>query len=374
MGLDKMKKIMYFITTSEWGGASQYVYNLCKFEKDKGNKVYLAVGSQGELSNRVKELQIPVFIVKSVKRSINPVSDIKAIFEMRELIKRINPDILHLNSSKAGIIGRVACKSIKHQKAKVVFTVHGWAFTDGVPSKFKKSLFRSAEKIVSGLADLFICVSKYDQYIGKRDKVLNNKTNSVVIYNGSQNPNSDLINYTVHNPLKLVMVARFSPQKNQKLLIEALKKINPNSYQLTFVGDGETLIDCKRLVEQLSLSNSINFVGFKKDVGPYLVNNDVYILTTHYEGLPISIIEAMSYGLPILASDVGGNSELVTNNVNGYLVNNVNELVNSILRLISNPDRVKDMGKKSRVMFQKKFTLNKSIEGINMAYEKLLKK
>ncbi len=364
---------MYCITSSSWGGAQLHVLELCRDQVRRGNDVILIVGNKGPLLKRVKEIeQVKVIVLPTLVRQISPLNDFKTIFRLRKLVKKEHPDIMHLHSSKAGVLGRLACFGL-HNQTKVVFTVHGWAFTDGVPHN-KQIVYRLVERTVNKLADLFICVSRCDQHIGQRDKVLSSNTKSVVIYNGSPNPNSKLINHTAHKPLKLVMVARFSPQKNQKLLIEALKKINPNSYQLTFVGDGETLIDCKRLVEQLSLSNSINFVGFKKDVGPYLVNNDVYILTTHYEGLPISIIEAMSYGLPIIASDVGGNSELVTNNVNGYLVNNVNELVNSILRLISNPDRVKDMGKKSRVMFQKKFTLNKSIEGINMAYEKLLKK
>ncbi|URL83308.1 glycosyltransferase [Limosilactobacillus fermentum] len=130
------------------------------------------------------------------------------------------------------------------------------------------------------------------------------------------------------------MIARFSPQKDQETLIKAVTKLPKDSYKLTFVGDGETLQTNKELVSKYGLNHNIKFVGFKDDISDELINNDVYILSTHYEGLPISIIEAMSYGLPIIASDIGGNNELIKNKENGFLVHNVEELAKSLLFLV----------------------------------------
>lgn len=368
-----MKKILYFITTSEWGGASRYVYELCRYEKEKGNKIYLVVGTKGELSNKVKRLGIRVFIISSVKRNISPINDFKSILTLRKLIKKINPDIIHLNSSKAGAIGRLACKSIKDTKAKVVFTVHGWAFTDGISSKLKKFLFRNIERMLSSLTDLFICVSNYDKKIGKRDKVLSCKSNVVVIHNGSERPQPSSINHSFHYPIRLVMVARFSEQKDQESLIKAVNELSKNTYFLTFVGTGKTLEKNKKLVSDLKLNNNIKFVGFKKDVSDILISSDVFILATHYEGLPISIIEAMSYGLPVIASDVGGNNELVQNASNGYLVNNIEEMRKAISYLISNSLEVKRMGSNSLKQYIKNFTLQKSMELTDSQYDLLVK-
>ncbi len=365
-------KIMYFITTSDWGGASKYVYELCKYEIERGNEVYFVTGSKGLLLEKVKELgNVKTFVINSVNRSIDPLNDLKSIFIIRRLVSQIKPDIIHLNSSKAGIIGRLACIG---KKTKVIFTVHGWSFTEGIGSNLKKFIYKTIEKSVSRFTDLFICVSEYDKRLGIEKKVLNNKTPVVVIYNGSSKPVDDQVNFSAHVPIRLVMVARFSPQKNQRALIEAVRGFPKDKYHLVFVGEGETMQSCKNLVKSLDLKDNIEFLGFKDDVTKELIENDVCLLITHYEGLPISIIEAMSYGLPIIASDVGGNRELVINNENGYLVNNAKDIQNSITKLINNPDLVKKMGETSYKLYKNKFTISKNTESVNKEYERLLSK
>lgn len=367
-----MKKILYFITTSNWGGASQYVYDLCKYEMKKGNKVYLAVGSKGELSKKVEELGCKVYIIDSVKRNIDPINDMKSIFTVRRLIKDLTPDIVHLHSSKAGVIGRIACRNLDPH-IKVIFTVHGWAFTDGIPSETKKRIYRMVEKIVSPLTNLFICVSFFDKRIGLRDKVLSKNSNVVVIHNGAPEPSREFVNHSVHQPIRFVMTARFSNQKDQMSLIRAAKNLPINQYQISFVGDGPNLVECKRLVDELGLTSSIKFCGFQRNVPPFLKENDVYVLTSHYEGLPLSVIEAMSYGMPIIASDVGGNEELIKNKENGFLVHNVEELTKSLSFFINNPDKIRKMGEKSYSLYKNEFKLESRLEEIDKAYDNLLK-
>lgn len=211
-----------------------------------------------------------------------------------------------------------------------------------------------------------------DKKIGRRDKVLDSTSNVKVIHNGSTTPSEQSINYSVHTPLRLVMIARFSPQKDQETLIKAVTKLPKDSYKLTFVGDGETLQTNKELVSKYGLNHNIKFVGFKDDISDELINNDVYILSTHYEGLPISIIEAMSYGLPIIASDIGGNNELIKNKENGFLVHNVEELAKSLLFFINNPNEIKKMGKESFSLYKSEFELESRLEEINKVYNTLL--
>ncbi|MCD7112827.1 glycosyltransferase family 4 protein [Limosilactobacillus agrestis] len=365
-------KILYCITSSSWGGAQLHVLELCADQLARGNEVTFIVGNKGPLLDKVKQLKgVKVILLPSLVREISPTNDIKAIVELRKIIKSESPDIVHLHSSKAGVIGRLSSIGLR-RKIKVIFTVHGWAFTDGVSSRLKKSLYRIIEKSVRHFTDLFICVSYYDEKIGKRDKVLDSTSNVKVIHNGSITPSEQNINYSVHTPLRLVMIARFSPQKDQETLINAVTKLPKDRYKLTFVGDGETLQTNKELVSKYGLDHNIKFTGFKDDISDELINNDVYILSTHYEGLPISIIEAMSYGLPILATNVGGNSEMLENNINGFLFTSKDELAEKLNYLINNPETVKKMGQKSYRIFSDEYSLSKCLTKINNSYLELL--
>lgn len=365
-------KILYCITSSSWGGAQLHVLELCADQLARGNEVTFIVGNKGPLLDKVKQLKgVKVILLPSLVREISPTNDIKAIVELRKIIKSESPDIVHLHSSKAGVIGRVSSIGLR-KKIKVIFTVHGWAFTDGVSSRLKKSLYRIIEKSVRHFTDLFICVSYYDEKIGKRDKVLDSTSNVKVIHNGSTTPSEQSINYSVHMPLRLVMIARFSPQKDQETLINAVTKLPKDSYKLTFVGDGETLQTNKELVSKYGLNHNIKFAGFKDDISDELINNDVYILSTHYEGLPISIIEAMSYGLPILATNVGGNSEMLENNINGFLFTSKDELAEKLNYLINNPETVKKMGQESYRIFSDEYSLSQCLTKINNSYLELL--
>ena len=365
-------KILYCITSSSWGGAQLHVLELCADQLARGNEVTFIVGNKGPLLDKVKQLKgVKVILLPSLVREISPTNDIKAIVELRKIIKSESPDIVHLHSSKAGVIGRVSSIGLR-KKIKVIFTVHGWAFTDGVSSRLKKSLYRIIEKSVRHFTDLFICVSYYDEKIGKRDKVLDSTSNVKVIHNGSTTPSEQSINYSVHMPLRLVMIARFSPQKDQETLINAVTKLPKDSYKLTFVGDGETLQTNKELVSKYGLNHNIKFAGFKDDISDELINNDVYILSTHYEGLPISIIEAISYGLPILATNVGGNSEMLENNINGFLFTSKDELAEKLNYLINNPETVKKMGQESYRIFSDEYSLSQCLTKINNSYLELL--
>lgn len=365
-------KILYCITSSSWGGAQLHVLELCADQLARGNEVTFIVGNKGPLLDKVKQLKgVKVILLPSLVREISPTNDIKAIVELRKIIKSESPDIVHLHSSKAGVIGRLSSIGLR-KKIKVIFTVHGWAFTDGVSSRLKKSLYRIIEKSVRHFTDLFICVSYYDEKIGKRDKVLDSTSNVKVIHNGSTTPSEQSINYSVHMPLRLVMIARFSPQKDQETLINAVTKLPKDSYKLTFVGDGETLQTNKELVSKYGLNHNIKFAGFKDDISDELINNDVYILSTHYEGLPISIIEAMSYGLPILATNVGGNSEMLENNINGFLFTSKDELAEKLNYLINNPETVKKMGRESYRIFSDEYSLSHCLTKINNSYLELL--
>ena len=125
-------KILYCITSASWGGAQLHVLELCADQLKRGNEVIFIVGNEGPLLDKVKKLKgLKIIFLPSLVREINPINDMKAIIELRKIIKKESPDIIHLHSSKAGVVGRIAAIGLR-KRVKVIFTVHGWAFTDGV--------------------------------------------------------------------------------------------------------------------------------------------------------------------------------------------------------------------------------------------------
>lgn len=363
-------KIVYVITSSNWGGAQQNVFQLLKAQVNN-NDVSLIIGSNGVLASRVKkELPIVnVYILKDLVREISPIKDVKAFFKLRKLIKSISPDIVHLHSSKAGAIGRIACV---HLGTKVVYTVHGWPFTEGIGSSKKQIAYILIEKILEPFTDEYICVSKYDENLGKKFRIFKSKKcNYITIHNGVSLP---IVNNKLNNrklPIRMIMVARFSDQKDQIGLIKALSEISREKYVMTFIGDGPNLNKAKLYSKALNLDDNIHFVGFTDHVMNYLLNSDLFILFSHYEGLPYSIIEAMSVRMPVIASNVGGNHELVKNGENGFLVNDSNDVVKAINKFIKNKNLISIMGDKSYSIFKKEFQLDNQLCKVKVIYDKL---
>lgn len=362
-------KIVYVITQATWGGAQAHLYSLIERQVKIGNTVTLISGIEGRLSDQIKKNlpQVKLVIISNLVRQVSLINDFKAIRALRKLLKRLKPDILHLHSSKAGMVGRLAALGLS---MKVIFTVHGWGFTPGV-SKKQQLLIKLVEKTLRPLTTYYICVSEFDQNIGLRGKVLKaSKENYVVIHNGAPKP-KEFDRRPATLPVRLVMTARFSKQKDQTSLIRAVKSLDKSKYHLSLVGDGETLEDNQRLVEELRLTDNVSFEGFKSDVSDSLIHNDVYILSTHYEGLPISIIEAMSYKLPIIATDVGGNKELVKDN--GYLISSISDLTQRIQYLIDHPDLIGRLGNASYELYKNEYTLEHCLDKTNFYYNELIK-
>lgn len=369
--MQKNLKILYIITLSDLGGAQTHLLEVV-MSLQPDNDIIIIVGSTGWLTDRVDEITVHYIVEPSLVREISLVKDIKAICSIKNIINKVKPDIVHCHSSKAGIVGRIAAKLAG---VPVVFTAHGWAFTDGV--KFiKRLLFACIERIMLLLTVKVICVSDYDRKLAERwfkfksDKI-------ITIHNGVIE--SDLVKNNFNlNLVSLIMVARFSAQKNQKQLIEAVKDVIDDGYRVkcTLVGDGSNYIECLEYIKQNNLGNNISLLGLRNDIDELLLQNDVFCLISNYEGLPISIIEAMRAGLPVIASNVGGVNELVNDGVNGYLIPKGDKqlLKQRIIEIISEPEKLVHMGQASRNKYEREYSAQQMISGIVDVYREVIKK
>ncbi|TPR24948.1 glycosyltransferase [Apilactobacillus timberlakei] len=369
-------KIMYVNTLGTWGGVATYLKPLIEDQVKRGNYVSLVVGSKGYLTTYVSEHypNVDIKIVDNMYRDVHIFSSIKAIFEMRKIIKKIKPDIIHFNCIMAGLIGRLSNIGLNN---KTVYNAHGWAFEPGTSKKFMIPAI-IIEKFLAYFTDKIICVSNYEYDIANRYRIFKNKNQPTIIKNSSKDigivPSDDLKDDT----FRITMAARFWKQKNQLLLIKSFEKVLKskkikNKIILYLLGDGPTVEECFDYVQQHNMNKNVIFTGTVNNVKDYYAKSDVVALITNYDAIAISLIEALSMGKPLIASNVGGVSENFDGNKNGYCIeNNISDIYESIFKVIKNEKLRKKMGSCSRKFYLKYFTQNENLKNHNICYEKLI--
>ena len=361
------KVLLYIITQSEIGGAQSNVLDLISgFQEDYD--VHLATRVEGQLTEYVKAINVPVHLLPNLARPINLFYDFQAIYECVSLIRRIKPDIVHAHSSKAGLIARVAGLICK---VPVVFTAHGWGFSPGnLPLRKWIALF--SEKLVAPLGKKIICVSETNRQLAIQLGV-GNQNSLVTIHNGIKDIPTDVANPSVQPP-RLIMVARFNEPKDQGTLLKAIACLS-FPFHLDFVGSGASMESCQALAESLGVKDKVSFLGDRTDVPQLLAQSQIFILTTHYEGLPISILEAMRAGLPVIATEVNGIPEEVENGKTGLLVpdKDIKEVAKALSILIESPELRQQMGEAGRKKFLEEFTIERMLDETRIVYEQVLK-
>lgn len=357
--------ILYVITRSEPGGAQTHLLDLlCAFGQRV--QVELATGEEGFLVEAAREQDIPVHHIPTLIQPLSPTKDAAAVAALARLLKRVRPDLVHLHSSKAGVVGRLAARVAG---VPSVFTAHGWAFTEGV-SGTRARVALASERTVTPLGQRVIAVSDYDRLLARRHAV-GREDQIVTVHNGiADAPSVGMA--PPHPVLRVVMVARFSSQKDHATLLGAVARV-PNLH-LSLIGDGELLPQARTLAERLGIARRVDFLGTRSDVPQVLAGHHVFTLISHYEGFPISILEAMRAGLPVVASDVGGVREAVVDGVNGCLIprGDVAALAAALEALADDPEKRTRMGAAGRRRFLNHFTLQGMIDKTWAVYEEVL--
>lgn len=358
-------RIIYLITNADLSGAPIHVLNLCKGVAEK-HEVLVVFGISGPITKQFEKNNIPFDVIGTMKSDFNFINDFISLIKFHRLCRKFKPDLIHAHSSKAGMIGRITALFMRK---KSIFTVHGWGFGEN-QGILKSFIILSIEKLLSYLTEYYIFVSKNDENIAK---LKFGKTSGEVVYNGSD---FVISNINTKVPLDIIMVARNDPQKDYLTLFKALKNSDFNSAKLVGKGtDSHSFITNAK--SELGLKfDKVSFLGEREDVSQLLENSNLFILTTNYEGLPISIIEAMSKGLAVIATDVGGINELVLDNWNGYLVKHsdytkLSEIINYLS--INTYKRI-EFGKNSQTHFLNSFTDQKMISKTIEVYKKVVLK
>lgn len=356
-------KILQVITRVDTvGGAQRHVFDISKALISDGHEVEVLSSGEGSFRDLLHENYIPFFDVKHIKRELSLSKDLKSIFSIREHVKQFKPDVIAIHSVKAGLLARLACVGID---VKVVFTAHGWSHIRSSKG-LKYNIYRFLERSLSYLSLRVICVSSED-YIFATDVIGIPPHKLITIHNGALN-NSHKVVFNKQGTLQILTVVRFQEPKDFNTLLEGLSLIKEFDWILKIVGDGPDINKVESLIKRFNLSGKVFLEGFQENISTYYLNADVVLLISKSEGLPMSLIEAMSYSKPIIASEVGGIPELTCNS-NGITIpeNGVFELAEAIKECINNKNKGDfSMGLNSYKLFIDKFEFS-------VMYNKLLK-
>jgi glycosyltransferase involved in cell wall biosynthesis len=320
-----------------WGGAQKYVADLATALSDR----FLVVVAVGEASGSddlrralAQNSEIDVVQLRHLKRAISPMSDIMAVLELRRWYKKLRPAIVHLNSSKAGVIGSLAHRlSSSPRQRHLVYTVHGWVFLEPM-NRVKKFLYRALERITASEKSRIIVLSPREESVGRT--VLNIPPHKLAVIPPGIDRRPELM--TRHDARALLRqtiaaeipddafwigaIANFYPTKGLDILLEAFaaERARMPQAHIVIIGDGPERPALERAIQSLHLADTAHLAGFLPDAPRYLKAFDLFVLPSRKEGLPYVLLEAKLHGIPILATDVGGVSSVIEDGKTGRIV------------------------------------------------------
>ena len=365
-----MTKIIQLITRLDKGGSADLVLQTCALQVSNGYEVLLISGKtiepQFNIEKFSQENGFRIYFVNYLVRNINPFADLFALIQLTGVLRKEKPDILHTNTSKAGFIGRIAGKlaGIK----KIYHSPHGHIFY-GYYSKPVTNFFIFMEKFATRFTTKVFNLTEK----GKQDHInegIGEPEKFVVSSCGV-----DLHNFQNFQPksfpdkeITILWIGRFVPIKNPEMVLNVAKHLDSDRYRFIMVGDGEMFEDIK---SKSTNHKNIEFSGYNEDLLPLLEKSDIFIITSLNEGFGRVIVEAMAAGLPVIATDVGGISEIISDCKNGYLVNSNDSkfMAGCIENICSNRELYKKMSS-NNLLDSKQYSMENYVNNIVREYNK----
>jgi glycosyltransferase involved in cell wall biosynthesis len=378
-------KLFFFITKSEAGGAQTHVAQLTRFFVSRGDDVVVMSTPGGWLEGETTKLGGRFVANASLGNTPNPFRLWKASRRFRQAVNASNPDIVACHSTMAGLLGRLTIRN----RIPTVFTAHGWGFQPGAPL-LRRFILPLLERLAGRFSRRIICVSQHDLKLARANRIAP-REKLVQIYNGIEASRSldsapfgrsardDTSENTDTKSVQIYFVGRLAPPKNPFLLVEAFARLArelQDKTRVVIIGEGP---DRKRLEEQIrerTLQDHIELVGAlpREAVLARLRDEaDLFVLLSHWEGFPYSILEAMAAGVPVIASDVGGIREAVTPEV-GILVpdHDSDRLTYALARMIEDPELRQAMGTRAQERAHTLFSVSRMCEETFRVYNRLV--
>lgn len=378
-----MKKIAHIQLLPLLSGAQRVSLDeLQRLPNDKFDK-YLICCQTGPLTIEAEKLGIKCIIIDSLTREISPIKDLKSLIHLIKIIKNYRFDIIHTHSSKTGVIGRLA--GFISKTPLIIHTVHGYSFP-AAKNKIQYIIYYIMERIGSMCGNKLICLHETDKEIAIQN--LKVKPNDIYIipngvdvkkYTPPSIENKQLYRQSLNlskDDIVIGMTGRLWLQKNPIFLLENMLPllIENKNIKILFIGDGELKKELEKFINIYDLNKQVYLLGWRNDIYRILQSIDIFTLPSKWEGMPLAILEAQSSGLPCIVSNITGNNNLVSDNIDGFIFNlepNGEEFRDKIKKLIYNKELRMKLGIKSREKVILHHSIEQRIQKIEIIYEEL---
>ncbi|MGQ9570401.1 MAG: glycosyltransferase [Thermodesulfovibrionales bacterium] len=368
-----MIKICYVIGQLSMDGTERQLYELVRgIDKKRYYPIVISLSQGGYWADEIRKLNIQVIEILRRKNK-----EFARLAKLIKLFKTIKPDIVHTFLFSANSYGRIA--AILCRAPVIIASERSLPEIGEGKSKFQIYI----DKLLALFSHGIICntqkaseilVKKYSFNAKKVFTVYNGIDVSAFMTKGNNNKSKQ-------NKIssKVVgTVGRLDPVKNHKLFLDVAKIIldssKNNEVKFLIIGDGPLKRDLEEYAQKLGIADNVIFTGERTDIPALLKSMDVFVLTSYYEGMSNSIMEAMSAGLPVVATDVGGNSELVINGKTGFLcpLGDTYKLAERIIYLITNENEAKQIGENGEKRMTDDFGVERMVKQTELIYSKIL--
>lgn len=313
------KKIMMITTTDNmiW----QFLIPHIKYLQSQGNIVECVCSKTGFWFDELRDKF--GFKMHEIDFQRNPfkLKNIKAYKQLKELQTREKFDLVYCQQPVGGLMGRLIGRKFK---IPVIYTAHGFQFLKG-NNPLKNFLFRTVEKWLAKKTDVLITINEEDYKAIQKWKAKKKYKISGIGFDINKYDNTpfDKAEFKQSLGLKdefiILTVAEFSPGKNYNTILKTVSELKDKNIKLISCGRGKCEEEIKNQIKELGIQDKVSLLGYRKDINKIMQISDIFFLPSHREGLCLSMIEAMSFGLPIITSNVRGCQDLVNHKKNGFI-------------------------------------------------------
>lgn len=305
----------------------QFLLPHVKNLSEKGYDVEVACSDVGGRIDEVRQkLEGAVKVVKVVRLRRNPLSpiNVRGYGDMKKVIEEGQYDIIWTNEPVMSVMTRLAAREAKRKGTKVMYMAHGFHFYTGAPW-LNWMVFYPIERIMAKYTDLIVTVNREDyarakSFYVKRVEYIHGigiNTARLTVSGNMKDIRKEM--GLSSSDFILLSVGELNDNKNQRTIIDAVSKVCDNEIHYLICGKGSNLDKLRRQVESLGLGNNVHFLGYRKDVVDICSQSDLYVMPSFREGLPVSSLEAMYCGLPLVTSNIRGLVDIMENGKSGYM-------------------------------------------------------
>lgn len=368
----KNKKILVITTTDNmiWQFLIPHIQELQK----SGNVVECACNKSGFWFDELKDKY--GFTMHEIESARNPIStkNIKGYNQLKKLTKEKKYDLIYCQQPVGGLFGRLLGKKFK---IPVIYTAHGFHFYKGAPLK-NNLIFKPVEKYLSKYTDQLITINEEDYEAAKKFKARQVYKIHGIGFDESKYENLNLDREEIRKQFKtnddfvVLTVAEFIPRKNYDTMFKTIEKFRGDNLQWFIAGTGEQKEEFEQRIKELDMEKQIHILGYRKDINKLLTMADCFFLPSFQEGLTLSIIEAMNYGLPVITSTVRGNQDLIEHEKGGYTypAKDYENFRKAIKSLMEDKKKCKEYGKYNK-QNSKQYSMENVKRELNEIYERL---